>query len=89
MSIPPPSVFVGHGYLQDMVPECNGSRRLKYHVYLVTNDVQVKGAIPLAHRDSLTARIATEAHWPSKKVENTYGPLPGDVKTKLVATFQT
>lgn len=58
MGIPVLSIFVDHEYSQNGDPEREGSRKLRYHVYLITSDVQVKDVIAFACGNSLTS-VAT------------------------------
>lgn len=80
--VPKLSVIVVHGYLQDGETDCNGSHGLRYDVYFVRSDGQLKVAIALAYEGPVTAGVATEAPWETRKVLQLHKQDGNDVESK-------
>lgn len=53
ISLPPYSVFIGHGYLQHAGAEYLGRLNLRYNVYLVLHDVALQDATVLGFNSSI------------------------------------
>lgn len=72
----PLTCFVRHGYLQHRALERNKSHTLRYHVYFILSDIQLKDAKAYAYGDSLMAAIsetATTVNRAAAKVVDTHG----------------
>lgn len=72
--------ILGHGYLYNGEPQWNGPYRLKYDVYLILNDVQLKDAIQFAYRNSLTAGVTTGDDWETAEVVETHDQEVDDME---------
>ena len=53
ITIPPQSVFVGHGYVQHAGAGWNGSGCLRYHMYIILDGSNLRDAISYAFGRSL------------------------------------
>ena len=66
ITIPPTSVFVGHGHLQHAGDGYNGSHCLRYHTYLAPDGVRIPDAILFAYRvafgRSTTTQVSSTLH---------------------------
>lgn len=62
------------------VPVCNRSRRLRYHVYFIPIDVQLKDTIALAYGNSLTEEFSEVVGYASAKAMEADGPIGKEMK---------
>lgn len=53
-------------------PEWNWSHRLRYHVYFIPSNVQLKDKIVFAYTDNLMTEVATRADWEAGRVVEAY-----------------
>ena len=51
-TIPPYSVFVGHGYFQHAGVGWRGNHALRYHMYFIPNEIQMKDSVYYAYNRS-------------------------------------
>lgn len=70
--IAPLPVLVCYVYLQHEDPEWNGTHRLRYYVYFISIDVQLKNAVAFAYGDCLMSGAATTVDWKAAKLVKTY-----------------
>lgn len=68
-SIAPYSVFIDHGYLQNGGGEWQGKYGLRYHMYLVAEEVRLKDDIAFAYGNGLSIDPKADAEVGSKDRE--------------------
>lgn len=59
VTIPPFSIFVGHGHLQHAGEGWEGMSCLRYHAYFISSNISLKYAIPFAYGASFSIRPST------------------------------
>ena len=74
ITIPPTSVFVGHGYLQHAGDGYNGSHCLRYHTYLAPDGVLIPDAIHFAYNVALGRSTETQVSHTARSTSGTKQP---------------